>query len=332
MSMHHRWLRMALLVGAVALLAPSAARAERRWVLLDFGVHGLPQDTAASFRGLLRLELGNRLGASVSEGGGPCADAACALAAAPAGAELVIYGSLHGLGSKIIIHVSAAERAGGEPRHHKMTALRIEDLDSVAARIAAAIATGASTDATAALGNITAAETQPDRRIRGTRGFSVRAGGMTPLRGAYAETGAGVLFDLSYWFEARDLAVEPRVGVRFDAVHGGGRFWEVPIDAGVFYIYSRASVAPFIGGGLGVHYIHESRPTTFVIGDVLPAVSNKILEDATWGFAAYGRVGLMLLRTYEMRVSLTADYNIIWATVNGTSNPQSLTFGMAVIF
>ena len=101
---------------------------------------------------------------------------------------------------------------------------------------------------------------------------------------------------------------------------------------GFNWFFSQTDISPFVGGGAGVHYLHESRETTLITGTIIRTEQHTVLEDQTWGFGMYARAGLMFLRTYSTRVAVVFEYNLVLLEVNDRNNPQSLTFGVGVIF
>ena len=175
-------------------------------------------------------------------------------------------------------------------------------------------------------------EMKPDKRREGARGIALKMGGAVPIAESYGAAGGGLALDVSYWFEASSFAIEPRIGVRFSPKGSGSRFFDLPIEVAAHYIFGRGNIAPFVGFGAGLHFLWESRETTVSTGDVVPTTTTKLLEDRAWAFGISGRAGLLLFRTYAMRMAVTAEYSLAFTTLNGKRNPQALTFGVGVIF
>jgi len=333
-----RWRRLsAALVSCVLLGLPVAAGAAAGevWTVLPFLERGIEPGAAETFRELLQAELAVRNGASFVVADFACADVPCAVeVAGPLGAGAAVYGSVARLGEKVVVTATLVDVAGGTVLNSdRMTVSRIEELDTAAVRFAEAFVRGRRVEETAQLGTITREEAQPDIRREGESGFSFGLGGVAPLGDGYAEAGMGVLFDFGWLFEARWFAIGPRLGVRFSAEEkGGGRYVEVPIDVTAAYIMSLGDVAPFIGIGAGVHFLWEDRPRDIVVGDFIQQVSRKKVQDSAWGFGLSGRLGLLLLRTYAVRLSIWAEYGTTFVELNGHRFPQALTFGMGIIY
>ena len=319
---------------AVALLAPASAQ-QGQWTILPLTGRGVDTAVVETFGDLLQNELSTRSGAGFVSASQSCQDVPCAAQVGnKVGAAVAVFGSMNALGAKIIVSVTVVDTASGEvSSNQKITVDQIEDLDAAAARIAEAIVTGSSTRETAELGNITANEARPERRREGQSGLGLRVGGLAPLsKNGYAEGVGGVLIDMSYWYETSSFAIEPRIGLRFSADNDEGSFSEIPMDLGAYYILTNSDFAPFIGGGGGLRFMSEERRELITVGTIVTMTSENIQEDSGVGFSAFARAGLLLFRTYTMRVALTADYNITFIKLNGLANPQSLTAGIGVFF
>ena len=321
---------------AVAALLGSArlAHADGTWCVLSFTQHGVEATAVHTFSGLFVSELQQQAGVVVITGESTCPDADCALGVARlADAEVAVFGSVGALGSKIVVTVTAveveSERLLGSQR---VTLDRVEDLDTAAARLAEALAEGEEVGATARLGNLTAEESKPARRREGRLGPSLRVGSLAPISDGYAHAGAGILLDAGLWYETLDFAVEARTGVRFDAdAEEPNAYVEVPIDLGAYWLLGRGDFSLLVGGGAGVRYLLDERLEHIETGRVIQTRTEKMVQDSAWAFGWYGRAGVMLLRTYAVRLMLVADWNMLLAKLHGQSNPQSLTFSLGII-
>ena len=325
-------------LGLVAALAwPGVASAELVGPVLVVPFEHGPEDEGLSFgfRRLLEVQVSAAVPV-VSGAGTPCGNLECARGPARAvGAGTVVFGSLVRLGRKIRVVAVAAEVETG--RTLAMTDLavgQVEELDLAAERIAPALY-GATEDARdgAVLGAITREEARADVRREGERGLGLRLGGLFPVGDAYSGSDVGLAVDLVYGFETRSFLVEPRIGLRWSVDPSGARtFWEVPIDIGGYYIFGLGDLAPFIGGGMGLRYLYDERDRTVVTGQVIQTVSTQRNTDDAWAFGGFLRAGLMLLRTYEVRLSFTVEYDLALTTLNGVENPQAVVAGVGVHF
>lgn len=323
----------AWMTGLTALLLGATPAAAETWALLDLGTRGVDETSAATFRDLLQGELGDVIAATFVQPSTSCDGSECAAdVGAEVGADYAVFGSLSALGAKIIVNLYTVDvRSGEVTTRHKMTVDRVEDLDAVATRIAKAIAGGRSVEETAALGSITHEEAKPDLRREGQSGVGLWLGGVLPVGEAFSG-GAGINIDLSYWFETRHFAIEPRIGFRFAADPEEGQSWfELPMDVGLFYIPMLGDFTPFFGGGMGVRYVDESRFIDETTGTTIPVSSRGTVDDSGWGFGLYGKVGVLALRTYAVRVAVAIEYGAAFVDLHGRT-PNHLNFTVGVFF
>lgn len=325
------WMMLAM---AVTLLWSAAASAQDTWAMLPINTRSVDQDAADTFRELLRDELSTRTGSSFKMVDTACQDLPCAIEAGQQNqADVVVFGSLSALGRKLIVAVTVVDVQGKKAASTQKIAIdRLEDLDQASTRVATAITQGSTTDETAELGTVVQEEVAPDRRREGQRGWGLRVGGLAPLGDGYGGSSPGVVMDLSYWFETRNFAIEPRLGLRFTADDNSNNFFEMPMDVGAYYILGKGDFAPFFGGGGGLRWLAESREETVQTGDVIITESVQQMNDSAFGFGVFARAGVLLFRTYTLRVALTADYNITFVELNDRSTPQSFTAGIGVYF
>jgi len=319
----------------LTMMMSTAAHAQAdNWAMLPMVARNTDPQSAAIFLDLLQNELSSRTAASFTAGARPCADVPCAVRAGQQlGADRAVFGSISQLGTDLIVTVTVVD-VGRQAvdSSQKITVDRLEDLDAAAERIAAAIVAGSSTEETAQLGNITAAEVAPERRREGLGGLGLRVGGLMPIRDGYADGLPGVLVDVSYWYETAQFAIEPRIGVRFDASGQAGSYVDIPIDLGAYYIAGKSDLALFVGGGAGLRYLADERYRTYSTGSVIVASHTALNNDSAFGLGAFGRVGALLFRTYSLRVALTVDYNITFVDINDVIYPRSITTGIAAYF
>ena len=289
-----------------------------------------------AFQSLLVNEL-NRRGvfASATRSRAPCDNEGCAAAeAASARTPRVIIGSLQPFAEKILVTASVYEAGVGMlPGRYDLIIDTPADLDVAARRIAGAIADEGDTEENQALGAITELETEPDRRRQGDGGLSLSMGGLVPINDTYGAADAGLSVGLGYWYEGRNYALETAIGFRFSTdTSGERRFYEVPVDVGAYYILGLGDVAPFIGVGGGLRYLYQSRPGTIRVGSVISTVNEGDIKDDGFGFGGFARAGIMLLRTYDVRVAVSGRYTITFRGFDGDRFPQAGLFEVQVYF
>lgn len=325
--------RSLLAAAALVLLSPPArAAADEHWAIDRFAVQNVSPATAATFRQLLRNQIATRNGARFTDLETGCTDLPCARrAAAPTSASVVVFGSLGRLGRKVVVAVTAARVSGGPPLISETLSVdREEDLDVAAERLGEALASGRQVEQTAELGSITHEEAKAPVR-RDTRfAFSLNLEGLLPTRG-YADEALGAGFGLGLWFESMDFVIEPRLAYRSE-LGSGERDWDhLALEIGASYVLMRSDFAPLIGGGVGLHYLDESLPVSREVGQVLVSTSDDLIEDDVFGFTAYVRAGLLLLRTYDVSLLIALDYAITLAEFQERDDEQALRLLVGVI-
>ena len=311
-----------------------SSAATDRWAITRLKTNAPNRSTASTFRDLLQSELSAQLGGAFETPNVVCGDSACAAEVGQQlGAGSVVFGTLSRLGRKVIVTVSVVKTAtGAVASSHRMSTDRVEELDKVATRIAEAIAEGKTTKETARLGTITRSESRAPRRRDGDHAFSFRLGALANLGDSYGGVPAGMYIDLGYWFEAEWFAIETRNGFHFDTDRKDpATFFEIPLDFGAYFVPALGDFAPYIGGGVGVHWIYDNRKRKITTGAILQTTHEAEVDDHSSGFGLYARAGVMLFRTYKVRMTLSVDYHVTFVTVNDVSTPQNVQIGIGMI-
>jgi hypothetical protein len=322
----------AIAAGCALLGAPAARADEDHWAIDRFAVQDVSPSTASTFRQLLRNQIATRNGARFTDLDAGCSDLPCARgAAAPSGAGVVVFGSLGRLGSKVVVAVTAAQVADGRVLFSETLSVdRVEELDVAAKRLAEALATGRGLEHTAELGSITHEEAKAPVR-RDTRfAFSLNLEGVLPTKG-YADRALGSGFALGLWFESMDFVIEPKLAYRTE-LGAGERDW----DHGAFeiaasYLMMRSDLAPLIGAGVGLHFMDEDVPVGNEVGSVLVSTSTDVIEDEVFGFTVFGRLGLLLLRTYDVSLLVALDYALTFADFQERGDEQAFRLVVGVV-
>jgi hypothetical protein len=306
-------------------IGPSSALAQPIWAIDRMTVQDVSPGTAETFRQILRSKLAAGNGARYVDLNYGCTDATCARnAAAPALASTVVFGSLGRLGTKIVVTVTAVEvGSGAVATSESFSVDREEELDLAAARLAEAVLRGRRVEQTAELG-ATSREEAAAPGGRDTRvAVSLGVEGIFPVKG-FAEQVNGAGFLLGLWFEAMDFAIEPRIGWRTE-LGGGGRDWDhLVLELSAAWLILRGDITPVIGGGVGLQYLNEKVPVSREVGSVLVSRTTDVIEDSLVGFGAFGRVGVMLLRTYDVSLLVAVDYAVTVADFQERDDEQAL--------
>jgi len=334
-----RGVLVALLVGPLVSVLDAALDASRahaqsgqHWALDRFAAEGVDGTTAATFQQLLHGQIASRTAGALTDLGSRCQDTECVRQGAlKAGAEVGVYGTLGRLGSKVVVTATAVEAQSGRALHSQTISVdRVEDLDDAADRMAEALVSGKKVEGTAELGTITHEEAKAPVR-RDTR-FGVTLGleGIIPAHG-FADGVVGAGAGLGLWFESMDFVIEPRIGGRMDLGAGDRDWTHVPLEITLSYLLSRSDIAPLLGAGLGLAYVHEELPVRRVSGDVLVTTGTKVIEDSIFAFDVYARAGLLLLRTYDVSALVALDYAFTFGDFHDRSNGQAVRLSLAVI-
>ena len=322
------------------LLSPLPAEAAREtWALFPIaGAEALDPGVADTFTELLATEITRSSGLPVVRPSETCKDAACARpAAGAAGAQVACFGAMHALGSKIIVSLTAIMVETGEVRgSERMAADQVEDLDAVATRLAKALMIGGTVEETAELGTITRHEKPPDRRREGNSGLAIGLGVVSHAVGRPSGGDPGAAIHVSYWYEARDFAIEPRISIMGPAFDIGsdepGSWLAIPGDVGAYWLSSPGDFSPYVGGGAGITRYMEERVEKKSVGTVVRTEHETEVDDGGLGFHMFARGGLLLFRTYTMRVAIDATYRITFVGLDDRSSLQSFEGGIRVLF
>ncbi len=327
-AIHSAALAVLVLIGS----GTAAAQGQPQWGIDRFPVRGLGGGEAATFRDLLKSEISQRNGVAFVDLGVECPDATCTMQAArQARLRYAVHASIGRLGRKVVVSFAAVDATRGQVLvSDTMSVGSVEELDTLAKRIASTIVDGRPVEQTAQLGEITKEEAKAPVRRDTRSGFSLGPEAIFPTRG-YADEQFGVGLGVGLWFESMDFAIEPRLSYRTELSSGGEIYDHVALDLGVYYLMSRTDFSPLLGGGVGVHYLHEEVPVEHQVGTELRSSTSDIIDDSVAGVSGYLRAGMLLLRTYDVSVMLSVDYAINLADFQERSDEQALRISTSVI-
>ena len=314
------------------LLMAGTVRAQESWAIDRMAAPDIAPGTAETFRQILRSKLAAGNGARYADLNAGCTDAACARGAAAAiGATTVVFGSLGRLGSKVVVTVTAVDvRSGALLASESFSVDREEELDLAASRLAQAVLSGNRVEQTAELGTITQEEAKAPVRRDTRLAVSLAIEGIFPVQGYAARaTGAGAQFGL--WFEAMNFAIAPTLGFRSE-LGAGDRDWDhVPLEISAAWLILGSDITPLLGGGVGLHYLHEETPVGREVGSILVSTTTDVIEDSEFGFSAFARAGVLLLRTYDVSLLVALDYAVTFADFVERGDEQALRLQVALI-
>ena len=103
---------------------------------------------------------------------------------------------------------------------------------------------------------------------------------------------------------------------------GAELVWNVPssfgADANLRYMFGRGDFTPFVGGGLGLHYVQ---------GDEESGTGSENKRNS--GPALNAQAGMLMFRTYDVNVMLRGEYQVIFNddVDHGVAVDVGVTFG-----
>ncbi len=294
-----------VLLAACFSVASAASSASAQTLLLP--VAGDAEDLATVNR-LFTAVMEDKYPARLVTRGSPCETRSCALdAARAAGAAEVIHSSLHKLGNRWIFSATVMDSAGGNPFSQRLTAGSIEDMEMVTRRMADALASRRDAEKVATVDNITQreVENEPERR-RSLYSSGVSLGYLFPVGNSFGyvdRDGFGTERSHQYDQMIR-LAWLNTWEFRNDLNLGAEVTWSIPYaigaDLNLRYLFNRGDVSPFVGGGLGLHYVKSDEG------------AGTRANRRNSGPALNAQGGLMLFRTYDVNVMLRGQYQVVF--------------------
>jgi hypothetical protein len=302
-----RWLPLLLILGWGA--GPGEAR-----TLLLLPVQGELDKTSdlAAVNDLFREAVQNAFKGDVKaprDSAHQCGEKDCALALAGAAkADEAMFSTLRRLGNKWIFSATAVDARSGEVFNQRGTALNMEDLEAVTRRVGEAVVSRQSLEKAATIDNITLKEEEQEP----TRRRSLYAGGLSlgylyPVGNSYAylkedfSSATTSLQEQAYrqmikitWLNTWEFRENMILG--FDLV------WAAPTSIGgdlnMQYLFNRTDFTPFLGGGVGLHYVK---------GDDVESSDKR-----NSGPALNVQGGMILFRTYDIHVTARAQYHMVF--------------------
>jgi TolB-like protein len=198
--------------------------------------------------------------------------------------DLVVYGSLNRLGSKIMVNYNLVDVGDEEVLVSDiMSSVTVEDLDTVMKRVATSIVNREPAAESAEIGTITEQESVAPVRREAIMTSGISFGYLYPQSG-YDDDEIFALDFLSL-YEGKDFAVTGLFGIRKG----------LALNIGVSYLATRSDLCPYLGGGFGFHWVHHDD-------------DEEDGDGRAHGFEAIARCGIMAFRTYNFRVLINLDY------------------------
>ncbi len=254
-----------------------------------------------------------------------CYDAICASEnGKKLGVTKAVFGGLSKLGDKVIIDVNLVNVQDGEVEFYdQLKAATQEDLDTVAKRLAVSLSTGKRAEKTITTETVTEEEAKEVVRRKAFFVHGLRIGGKFPLAEAYGDVGTMYQIDWATWYELKDLALEVLSGIHWGTEDNEDHIlaMEIPIDFGLNYFLLKGDFTPYVGGGIGLHWVGIAWKDDN---------DRTIHEESGWGFALHGGGGLVIFRTSNIRGILDVRYDYTFADLGDESaHGISINFGIS---
>jgi len=245
-----------------------------------------------------------------------CAEQECAVEIGQKlNANEVLVCTLSPLGEKIIIQYILVETSTGKNiLSERASAIYLEDLDAVMKRIALSVANHTPFSANVEVGNVVGEETIEPLSRASRFNFGVGFGYLFPSEG-YDDDDKSFTLNLYFDYEIKDVAVGLMLGARDGvavALYGN-------------YLFSRTDICPYIGGGLGFHWVdHDYSTPYYYNSNYYPTSSANYDED---GIELGLGAGLRFLHTYDIQFFINVEYIITF----NDFNDKSIVFTIGIL-
>ncbi|MFA4924335.1 MAG: hypothetical protein WC557_09105 [Ignavibacteriaceae bacterium] len=291
-------------------------------VILPFYVKGIDRTTVSTAEEILRLEMENLSAknislansASLGNADSNCTSTDCA---AELGkllkADQVVSVQTLSLGQKIIIQYFLIDVAQKTVLlADKLTSTSIEDLDVVMKRMAISITSLESAKKSAEVGAITESESKPFFLRNGRRFNNWSFGYLYPQNG-YSTGDKSFTMDVKIGAEVEDMDY----GVQLLIREGFG--------ANIFssYLFSRKDICPYVGAGVGFHWVTIEQSTSYYQYQTYPSIQNEKKGD---GFEILLNTGVRLFHTYNFRINVNLAYSYTFNDFNSEALVLTLGF------
>ncbi|MCK9426652.1 MAG: hypothetical protein M0Q21_11485 [Ignavibacteriaceae bacterium] len=276
-------------------------------VILPFYAKGIDRTTVSTAEEILRLEMENISTKNISLANSsmfPNTDSSCTSTdcAAELGKQLkadqVVSVQMLTLGQKLIIQYYLIDVDQKTILlADKLTSTSVEDLDVVMKRMAISITSLESAKKSAQVGAITESESKPFFLRNGRRFNNWSFGYLYPQNG-YSTGDKSFTMDVKIGSEVEDMDY----GVQLLIREGFG--------ANIFtsYLFSRKDICPYVGAGVGFHWVTIEQTSSFSYYQNQTYTSNQN-EKKGDGFEILLNTGVRLFHTYNFRVNVNLTYS-----------------------
>jgi len=287
--------------------------------LLNFSTTNTDKSTADVVKELFRSELIEQ-GFSVIDDTIECKEIVCAGEAARMNsAAKAVYGSLIGIGEKIVVTMYVVRSDDEIEFTGRITAESFEDLEYVVKRLVDSFIFGKPIEETATIDNIVEKETFEPRRRQEFYTGGARIGFLFPFTGSESESSQLFGYQVLGMYETDTWLVEVMAGYHgFDE-----RESVLPIGISVFRLLSKKDICPYAGVGLGVMLLYQDEYRCEP--DSISGYCDYLHNHYELPVLSFGG-GLLLFRTYSFHVNFDVRGYVAFGDKNYHS--VSLSFGL----
>jgi len=205
-------------------------------------------------------------------------------------ADLAVTVRITRLGNVARARLAAWRVENGALLHtDELAAATPDDLDPVLQRLAAGLAAGKPARDTAEIETVTQKEAEAYAKVKATNTFGLRLGGIFPMNAAGSTAEKALPGGGIFWlYDARSFLADVSVDL-----HGAGDSIAFGVGLGAYVPFSRANVAPYLGGGL------RWSATRF---------GSEAEVEGGNGIAVFGAGGVLIGRLTTVQVRLEAGW------------------------
>lgn len=224
---------------------------------------------------------------------------------------------LQHFGRTMIVRLSF-ERDGQVLRAERLTLAAIDEVPTVAPRLATAVVTGKPLEETAHVDDLSQGETRKYEKKAGETLWGVGLVGFGTLSGG-GSVGPGIALSVMYETPTFGAGIGYTFGTTDTGSSGGAREELSQHALHVFgrYFLGRGDVSPYLGAGLGYTAL-ESNYSDYGSSGNYSTYTYRRLDGN--GFGAFASVGLEMLRLHKVRLGIEARVDVPFYSLRGESS------------
>jgi hypothetical protein len=205
-------------------------------------------------------------------------------------ASQILGCQLSALGEKIIVQYFLVDvQANRQTLIDQVTASNVEDLETLMKRIAISVVGGERIGKDVEVGTILESESKESLRRTSKKNFGLSFGYLYPQHG-YDNSDRSFVMDGRFDYEMDDWAVGMVIGLRKGFA----------MNLYSSYLLSKKDICPYLGGGLGFHWVSHNEPY-----NSYPQNQKGLKSD---GFELIGHTGIRVFHTYNFQLIFQLEY------------------------